>query len=131
MLQDKLAKSQNKMGDIGDISAENRDHQEAIMKKDLTIEDLERRMANMMQEEEIKMKQTLEKMRREYDIMARSAISTKLWKMNEYFNDKFKRQEDLDSERENVAKGIQIDLEERLRVSVNEIHQCNHRIRSK
>ena len=126
-----MAKSQNKMGDIGDISAENRDHQEAIMKKDLTIEDLERRMANMMQEEEIKIKQTLEKMRMEYEIMARSAISTKLRKMNEYFNDKFKRQEDLDSERENVAKGIQIDLEERLRDSVNEIHQCKDRIRSK
>ena len=130
-LQDKLAKSQKKMGDIGDISAENRDHQEAIMKKDLTIEDLERRMANMMQEGETKMKQTLEKMRMEYEIMARSAISTKLRKMNEYFNDKFKRQEDLDNERENVAKGIQIDLEERLRVSVNEIHQCKNRIRSK
>ena len=126
-----MAKSQNKMGDIGDISAENRDHQEAIMKKDLTIEDLERRMANMMQEGEIQMKQTLEKMRTEYEIMARSAISTKLRKMNEYFNDKFKRQEDLDSERENVAKGIQIDLEERLRDSVNEIHQCKDRIRSK
>ena len=84
-----------------------------------------------MQEGEIQMKQDLEKMRTEYEIMARSAISIKLRKMNEYFNDKFKRQEDLDSERENVAKGIQIDLEERLRVAVNEIHQCKNRIRSK
>ena len=109
-----MAKSLHKMGDIEDISAENRDLQEAILQKDKIIEDLERQIGNMVQEGEIKMKQTLEKMRMEYEIMARSAVSTKLRKMNEYLHDKFKRQEDLDNERDNVAKGIQIDLEERL-----------------
>ena len=131
ILEDKLAKSQNKLGDFEDISAENRDLQEAILKKDLIIEDLERQIGNMVQEGDIKMKQTLEKMRMEYEIMARSAVSTKLRKMNEYLNDKFKRQEDLDNERENVAKGIQIDLEERLSNSVNEVHHVKDKLRSK
>lgn len=99
------------------------------MKKDSIIEDLERQIGNMVQEGEIKMKQTLEKMRMEYEIMARSAVSTKLRKMNEYLNDKFKRQEDLDNERENVAKGIQIDLEERLTNSVNEVQQVKEKLR--
>ena len=49
----------------------------------MIIEDLERKLGTMMQEGEIKMKQTLEKMRMEYEIMARSAVSTKLRKMNE------------------------------------------------
>ena len=119
------------MGDIEDISAENRDLQEAILQKDVIIEDLERQIGNMVQEGEIKMKQTLEKMRMEYEIMARSAVSTKLRKMNEYLHDKFKRQEDLDNERDNVAKGIQIDLEERLTNSVNDVHQCKDKLRSK
>jgi len=129
ILEDKLAKSQNKLGDFEDISAENRDLQEAILKKDLIIEDLERQIGNMVQEGDIKMKQTLEKMRMGYEIMARSAVSTKLRKMNEYLNDKFKRQEDLDNERENVAKGIQIDLEERLSNSVSEVHHVKDKLR--
>ena len=119
------------MGDIEDISAENRDLQEAILQKDVIIDDLERQIGNMVQEGEIKMKQTLEKLRMEYEIMARSAVSTKLRKMNEYLHDKFKRQEDLDNERDNVAKGIQIDLEERLTNSLNDVHQCKDKLRSK
>ena len=119
------------MGDFEDVSEENRDLQEAVLRKDLIIEDLERQLGTMMQEGEIKMKQTLEKMRMEYEIMARSAVSTKLRKMNEYLSDKFKRQEDLDNERENVAKGIQIDLEERLTNSVNEVHQVKDKLKSK
>ena len=77
------------------------------------------------------MKQTLEKMRMEYEIMARSAVSTKLRKMNEYLSDQFKRQEDLVNERENVSKGIQIGLEERLTNSVNEVQQVKDKLKRK
>ena len=64
----------------------------------------------------------------EYEIRARTAVSTKLRILKEY---QFKRQEDLDNERENIAKGIQIDLEERLTNSVNEVHQVKDKLKSK
>ena len=84
----------------------------------------------MVQESEIKMKRTLDKMKTEYEIMARSAVSTKLRKMNEYLSDKFKRQEELDNERDNIAQGIQIDLEERLTSSLNELNQIKEKLKS-
>ena len=119
------------MGDFEDVSAENKELQEAILKKDLIIEDMERQISTMLQEGEIKLKRTLDKMRTEYEIMARSAVSTKLRKMNEYLSEKFKRQEELDNERDNIAKGIQIDLEERLTSSLNEVNQFKDRLKSR
>jgi len=129
LLEDKLVKSHNRLDEFEDVSAENKELQEAILKKDLTIEDIERQLSTMLQEGEVKMKRTLDKMRTEYEIMARSAVSTKLRKMNEYLSDKFKRQEELDNDRDNIAKGIQIDLEERLTSSLSELHQIKDKLK--
>ena len=118
------------MNDFDDVTEENKELQEAILKKDQIIEDMERQISTMVQESEIKMKRTLDKMKTEYEIMARSAVSTKLRKMNEYLSDKFKRQEELDNERDNIAQGIQIDLEERLTSSLNELNQIKEKLKS-
>eukprot|EP00092_Neocalanus_flemingeri_P006732 GFUD01007272.1.p1 GENE.GFUD01007272.1~~GFUD01007272.1.p1 ORF type:complete len:950 (+),score=360.85 GFUD01007272.1:177-2852(+) len=129
ILEDKLVKSHSKMSELEDVSAENKELQEAILKKDLIIEDMERHISTMLQEGEMKMKRTLDKMRTEYEIMARSAVSTKLRKMNDYLSEKFKNQEELDNERDSIAKGIQIDLEERLTSSLNEVYQIKEKLK--
>ena len=118
------------MNDFDDVTEENKELQEAILKKDQIIEDMERQISTMVKESEIKMKRTLDKMKTEYEIMARSAVSTKLRKMNEYLSDKFKRQEELDNERDNIAQGIQIDLEERLTSSLNELNRIKEKLKS-
>ena len=79
---------------------------------------------------EIKLMKTVEKMRLEYQLMARSAVSTKMRKMNEYLSDRLKQQETVETDKENITKGIQIDLEERLSNSSNELSQVKHRLKS-
>ena len=74
---------------------------------------------------------TVEKMRLEYQLMARSAVSTKMRKMNDYLSDRLKQQEILETDKENITKGIQIDLEERLSITSNELNQLKHRLKSK
>ena len=73
---------------------------------------------------------TVEKMRLEYQLMARSAVSTKMRKMNDYLSDRLKQQESVETDKENITKGIQIDLEERLANSSNELSQVRHRLKS-
>ena len=79
---------------------------------------------------EIKLMKTVEKMRLEYQLMARSAVSTKMRKMNDYLSDRLKQQESVETDKENITKGIQIDLEERLSNSSNELSQVKHRLKS-
>eukprot|EP00092_Neocalanus_flemingeri_P016061 GFUD01017385.1.p1 GENE.GFUD01017385.1~~GFUD01017385.1.p1 ORF type:complete len:150 (+),score=57.23 GFUD01017385.1:51-452(+) len=49
--------------------------------------------------------------------------------MNDYLSEKFKNQEELDNERDSIAKGIQIDLEERLTSSLNEVYQIKEKLK--
>ena len=79
---------------------------------------------------EIKLMKTVEKMRLEYQLMARSAVSTKMRKMNDYLSDRLRQQESVETDKENITKGIQIDLEERLANSSNELSQVRHRLKS-
>ena len=80
---------------------------------------------------EIKLMKTVEKMRLEYQVMARAAVSSKMRKMNDYLSDRLKQQETAETDKENITKGIQIDLEERLSHSSNELSQVKHRLKSR
>ena len=119
------------MTEVDDIMTENEDLQEALLKKDKIIEELERQINNVVRNSEIHMKKNLDKMKIEYELMARSAVSGKMRKMNEYLNIKLKQQESLDADKENMSKGIQIDLEERLSNTSNELTQLKKRLKSK
>ena len=119
------------MTEVDDIMTENEDLQEALLKKDKIIEELERQINTVVRNSEIHMKKNLEKMKIEYELMARSAVSGKMRKMNEYLNSKLKEQESLDADKENMSKGIQIDLEERLSNTSNELTQLKKRLKSK
>lgn len=119
------------MNEVGDILTENEDLQEALLKKDKIIEELERQMTCVVRNNEIHMKKSLDKMKLEYELMARSAVSGKMRKMNEYLNIKLKEQESLDADKENMSKGIQIDLEERLSNTSNELTQLKKRLKSR
>merc|ERR1712157_338334 len=68
-------------------------------------------------------------MKIEYELMARSAVSGKMRKMNEYLNSRLKEQECLDADKENMSKGIQIDLEERLSNTSNELTLIKKRLK--
>ena len=131
MLEEKMQKSRQKMNEVGDILTENEDLQEALLKKDKIIEELERQMTCVVRNNEIHMKKSLDKMKLEYELMARSAVSGKMRKMNEYLNIKLKEQESLDADKENMSKGIQIDLEERLSNTSNELTQLKKRLKSR
>ena len=126
-----MQKSRQKMNEVGDILTENEDLQEALLKKDKIIEELERQMTCVVRNNEIHMKKSLDKMKLEYELMARSAVSGKMRKMNEYLNIKLKEQESLDADKENMSKGIQIDLEERLSNTSNELTQLKKRLKSR
>ena len=119
------------MTEVDDIMRENEDLQEALLKKDKVIEELERQISTVVRNSEIHMKKNLDKMKIEYELMARSAVSGKMRKMNEYLNSKLKEQESLDADKENMSKGIQIDLEERLSNTSNELTQLKKRLKSK
>ena len=119
------------MTEIDDIVTENEDLQEALLKKDKVIEELERQISCVVRNSEIQMKKNLDKMKIEYELMARSAVSGKMRKMNEYLNMKLKEQESLDADKENMSKGIQIDLEERLSNTSNELTQIKKRLKSR
>lgn len=119
------------MTEIDDIVTENEDLQEALLKKDKVIEELERQISCVVRNSEIEMKKNLDKMKIEYELMARSAMCGKMRKMNEYLNMKLKEQESLDADKENMSKGIQIDLEERLSNTSNELTQIKKRLKSR
>ena len=126
-----MKKFQQQTIELEDVISENHDLQETVMKKDTIIDELEKQMANVKLEADVKLKRTLDKLRLEYELMARSAVSTRLRKMNEYLEEKSKRQEELDNNRDNVAKSIQMDLEERLSSTVEELNQIRDKLKSK
>ena len=119
------------MLEVNDVKTENEDLQEALIKKDKVIEELERQISSLLRNGEIQMKRNMEKMKIEYELMARSAVSTKMRKMNEYLNMKIRQQDELDTDKENVSRGIQIDLEERLSSTSNELNHIKSRLKSK
>ena len=119
------------MLEVNDVKTENEDLQEALIKKDKVIEELERQISNLLRNGEIQMKRNMEKMKIEYELMARSVVSTKMRKMNEYLNMKIRQQDELDTDKENVSRGIQIDLEERLSSTSHELNRIKSRLKSK
>ena len=119
------------MLEVNDVKTENEDLQEALIKKDKVIEELERQISSLLRNGEIQMKRNMEKMKIEYELMARSAVSTKMRKMNEYLNMKIRQQDVLDTDKENVSRGIQIDLEERLSSTSQELNHIKSRLKSK
>ena len=119
------------MLEVNDVKTENEDLQEALIKKDKVIEELERQISTLLRNGEIQMKRNMEKMKIEYELMARSAVSTKMRKMNEYLNMKIRQQDELDTDKENVSRGIQIDLEERLSSTSHELNRIKSRLKSK
>ena len=119
------------MLEVNDVKTENEDLQEALIKKDKVIEELERQISSLLRNGEIQMKRKMEKMKIEYELMARSAVSTKMRKMNEYLNMKIRQQDELDTDKENVSRGIQIDLEERLSSTSQELNHIKSRLKSK
>ena len=68
-MKENLDKSRSRIADIEDRNTENKELQEAILKKDLVIERLEHQLDSLVREEEAKTKRTMEKMRLEYEIM--------------------------------------------------------------
>ena len=119
------------MLEVNDVKTENEDLQEALIKKDKVIEELERQISSLLRNGEIQMKRKMEKMKIEYELMARSAVSTKMRKMNEYLNMKIRQQDELDTDKENVSRGIQIDLEERLSSTSQKLNHIKRRLKSK
>ena len=87
------------MLEVNDVKTENEDLQEALIKKDKVIEELERQISSLLRNGEIQMKRNMEKMKIEYELMARSAVSTKMRKMNEYLNMKIRQQDELDTDK--------------------------------
>ena len=118
------------MTEIDDTVKENEDLQQTILKKDKVIEELERQIGSVVKNSDVQMRRRMEKMRIEYELMARSTVNSKMRKMNEYLNEKLRQQENLDNDKENVTKGIQIDLEERLAHTSNELGHIKSRLKS-
>ena len=129
-LEDKLQNTRQRMTEIDDTVKENEDLQQTILKKDKVIEELERQIGSVVKNCDSQMRRNMEKMRIEYELMARSTVNSKMRKMNEYLNEKLRQQENLDTDKENVSKGIQIDLEERLAHTSNELGHIESRLKS-
>ena len=129
-LEDKLQNTRQRMTEIDDTVKENEDLQQTILKKDKVIEELERQIGSVVKNCDSQMRRNMEKMRIEYELMARSTVNSKMRKMNEYLNEKLRQQENLDTDKENVSKGIQIDLEERLAHTSNELGHIKSRLKS-
>lgn len=131
VLEERQSKHAKKISEINDILAENDDLKQNVIQKDRTIEELERQISAILKHGEVRMKRSLEKMRIEYELMARSSVSSKMRKMNEYLNERLKEQENIDLDKETASKGIQIDLEERLSNTSNELGHIKQRLKSK
>ena len=129
--EEKQTKHAKKMSEINDILAENDELKQNVIQKDRTIEELERQISSILKHAELRLKRSLEKMRIEYEMMARSTVSSKMRKMNEYLNERLREQENHDMEKETATKGIQIDLEERLSNTSYELGQIKQRLKSR
>ena len=83
-MRENLNKSRSRIADIEDRNTENKELQEAILKKDLVIEKLEHQLGSLVREEEAKTKRTMEKMRLEYEIMGESThpVLTHIFRTN-------------------------------------------------
>ena len=130
-LEEKFNLNQKKYGELSDILHENEELKQNVILKDRTIEELERQLNNIITNGDVKMRKMMEKLRVEYEMMARSTVNMKMRKMNEYLNERLKQQEHLEVDKESVAKGIQIDLEERLSSTSVELSQIKSRLKSK
>ena len=76
------------------------------------------------------MQQTLDRLRGEYEVMARSAVSTRLRKMNAFLEERRIHQEEIEKNRENATRGIQVDLEERLAAALQDMAKAKDQLRS-
>merc|ERR1712098_897750 len=128
-LEDRANRNKKNLAEMNDIVTENEDLQQAMIRKDKVIEELEKQISMIIRDSDVKMKRNMEKMRIEYELMARSAMSHKMRKMNEYLDSKLKQQENLDHDKENISKAIQIDLEERLMQTSSELSHINTKLK--
>ena len=129
--EERANRNKKNIAEMNDIVTENEDLQHAMIRKDKVIEELEKQISIIIRDSDVKMKRTMEKMRIEYELMARSAMSHKMRKMNEYLDSKLKQQENLDHDKENISKAIQIDLEERLMQTSSELSHIKTKLKSK
>ena len=102
-LEDKLQNFRHKMTEVDDTIKENEDLQQTILKKDKVIEELERQIGSVVKNSDVQMRRRMEKMRIEYELMARSTVNSKMRKMNEYLNEKLRQQENLDIDKSDLV----------------------------
>ena len=79
---------------------------------------------------QFRLQQTLDRLRGEYEVMARSAVSTRLRKMNTFLEERRQHQEEIEKNRENATRGIQVDLEERLAAALQDMAKAKDQLRS-
>ena len=118
------------MMEVEDIVTENKDLQKTMIQKDKVIEDMETQLERAATEAEVKLMKTVEKMRIEYQLMARSAVSTKMRKMTDYLTDRLRQQESLDTERDSSSQARQAELQDKLTDTYNELNTVRRRLKS-
>ena len=118
------------MMEVEDIVTENKDLQKTMIQKDKVIEDMETQLERAATEAEVKLMKTVEKMRIEYQLMARSAVSTKMRKMTDYLSDRLRQQESLDTERDSSSQARQAELQDKLTDTHNELNTVRRRLKS-
>ena len=118
------------MMEVEDIVTENKDLQKTMIQKDKVIEDMETQLERAATEAEVKLMKTVEKMRIEYQLMARSAVSTKMRKMTDYLTDRLRQQESLDTERASSSQARQAELQDKLTDTHNELNTVRRRLKS-
>merc|ERR1712013_781389 len=64
-----------------------------------------------------------------YEVMARSAVSTRLRKMNSFLEERRQQLDEMERNRENAAKSIQMDLEERLTTALQDASRLKDMLR--
>lgn len=128
-LEAELNKTKQKLNNLDDVLNENRDLQEAVLKKDNRIQHLETSLTRVRGEDEARFQKTLERLRGEYEIMAKASVSTKLRKINNYIGEKNRRQEEMDKDRDHVTGSIQTDLEERLSSTLAELGAIKNKLK--
>merc|ERR1712013_23702 len=78
---------------------------------------------------EVRHARTLDRLRGEYEVMARSAVSTRLRKMNSFLEERRQQLDEMVRNRENAAKSIQMDLEERLTTALQDASRLKDMLR--
>jgi len=126
-LQVELTKTKDQIQHLEDVLNENRELQEAVIKKDTQIGHIEHQLEKVRSDEELKYQKNLARLRTEYEIMAKASVNTKLRKINNFMEEKSKRQEEIEKQKDNVITGIQIELEERLSGTLAELSQAKQK----